>query len=118
MSSSDPPRRLQDIIENADRIARHVHGLDVATFLEDEKTMDAVERCLARISEAAIKLGPEAESLIPSISWRDVRGIGNHLRHGYDAVNPARIWQTITEDLPLLRALCADMLFELRSRER
>ena len=47
-------------------------------FLADAKTLDAVERCLARISEAAIKLGADAERLCPQIPWRDIRGIGTN----------------------------------------
>jgi len=106
VSSRDPARRFRDIVENIERIELYVHGLDRAEFTADRKTMDAVERCLARISEAAVKLGPEAERLIPELPWRDIRGIGNHLRHAYDAVSPARVWQSIREDLPLLKAAC------------
>ncbi|MCB1883258.1 MAG: hypothetical protein KDG89_04550 [Geminicoccaceae bacterium] len=36
------------------------------TFVGDEKTVDAVERCLSRISEAAVKLGAEAERRCPA----------------------------------------------------
>jgi len=53
-----PLQRLEDILENIARIERYVVGLDDEAFLIDEKTMDAVERCLHRISEAAIRLGP------------------------------------------------------------
>ncbi len=60
VSSENPRRRFQDIVENIDRIEQYVLGLDCAAFLADRKTIDAVERCLARVSEAAVKLGPEA----------------------------------------------------------
>jgi uncharacterized protein with HEPN domain len=51
--------RLQDIIENIDRIEGYVAGLELATFETDQRTVDAVERCLHRITEAVIKVGPE-----------------------------------------------------------
>jgi len=58
--------------------------------------MDAVERCLQRISEAAIRLGEEeAERLVPNQPWQDIRGIGNHLRHGYDALDSGMIWEAV-----------------------
>ena len=57
MPSDLPLERLQDIITNIDRV--HAHSKDVKAGAElDDKTRDAVERCLERISEAAKKLGP------------------------------------------------------------
>ena len=60
--------------------------MDAALFAADDKTADAVERCLARISEATVKLGEDAELLCPGPPWRDIRGLGNHLRHAYKRV--------------------------------
>jgi hypothetical protein len=42
-----------DIIENIERIERYVLGFDEEAFDRDERTRDAVERCLERICEAA-----------------------------------------------------------------
>jgi hypothetical protein len=39
--------------------------MDGTAFEKDQKTYDAVERCLERISEAAAKLGDLAASLVP-----------------------------------------------------
>jgi hypothetical protein len=60
-----PARRLEDIIENAPAMQRYVTGMDLAAFEKDQKTYDAVECCLERISEAAAKLGDLALSLVP-----------------------------------------------------
>jgi hypothetical protein len=54
-----------DIIENAQAVLRYTVGMDSKAFEEDRKTYDAVERCLERISEAAAKLGEQAEILVP-----------------------------------------------------
>jgi uncharacterized protein with HEPN domain len=53
--SDKPARRLQDIIENAQAIQRYVAGMDLSGFDKEQKTYDAGERCLERISEAAAK---------------------------------------------------------------
>ena len=55
MPSEKPARRLQDIIENPQAIQRYVAGMDLSAFEKDQKTYDAVERCLERISEARAK---------------------------------------------------------------
>ena len=72
--------------------------------------IDAVERCLARISEAAIRLGTEAQELCPTIPWHDIRGIGNRLRHSYETIVPARIWFTVSHDLVPLRDACVAVI--------
>lgn len=106
MPSDRPRQRFQDIIDNIDRIDSYIAELDLAGFRQDQKTIDAVERCLSRISEVAVKLGDLAPQLVPEMPWADIRGIGNHLRHGYDAISPDRIWLTLRSDLPGLRAAC------------
>ena len=84
MPSNKPLGRFGDIIYNIDAIGRHIGGYDEPAFTADDKTVDAVERCLARLSEAAVKLGPLAEQLEPDIPWGNIRGYGNYLRHEYD----------------------------------
>jgi uncharacterized protein with HEPN domain len=76
--------RFRDIIENIDTITRYTADMGVEQFRADPKTVDATERCLTRISEAASKLGVSAEQLAPDQPWHDIRGIGNRLRHEYD----------------------------------
>jgi uncharacterized protein with HEPN domain len=56
------------------------------------------------ISEAAMRLGDEAERLCPEQPWRDIRGLGNWLRHQYDKIDVATIWHTFENDLPSLKA--------------
>jgi RHS repeat-associated protein len=90
--SDKPARRLEDIIENAQAIQPYVAGLDLAAFEKDQKTYDAVERCLERISEAAAKLGDLAPSLVPGQPWQEIRALGNRLRHEYDAIREDRLW--------------------------
>lgn len=114
MPSDKPARRLEDIVENAQAIKRYTAGLDVLTFQQDQKTCDAVERCLERISEAAAKLGALAPVLVPGQPWQDIRGLGNRLRHEYDAIREDRLWDIVQTDLPRPCAACEDALRQLR----
>jgi uncharacterized protein with HEPN domain len=107
-------QRLADIIENADKVTRYVGGRDRNTFFADEKSLDAVERCLQRISEAAIKLAEEAERLMPDQNWKGIRGIGNPLRHEYDTIEEHLIWQAIC-GCPSLAKDCQKILNELKT---
>jgi hypothetical protein len=107
VSTSREGLHLQDIIENIDRISGYVAGLDQAAFEADDRTVDAVERCLQRLTEAVIKIGPERMAAIsPQTPVDAVLGLGNMLRHDYDQVDLSTIWRTIQGSLPALRADC------------
>jgi uncharacterized protein with HEPN domain len=114
LPSSKPVDRLREIIENCDRIARHTAGMSLAAYAADEKTIDAVERCLQRISEAAHKLGNDLDELYPDAPWKAARGIGNILRHKYDEVTDDLIWAAIKSQLPKLRAAALQEIERLR----
>jgi uncharacterized protein with HEPN domain len=92
LPSDRPARRLEDIIENIRAIQRYTAEMDEQTFAADNKTYDAVERCLERISEAAAKLGDQAIVLAPDQPWTEIRALGNRLRHEYDAIREDRLW--------------------------
>ncbi|MBS0562449.1 MAG: DUF86 domain-containing protein [Proteobacteria bacterium] len=101
------------MIENAERVARHIAGMDSAAFGKNEWARDAVERCIERICEAAHRLGARAEALMPEQPWRDIRGMGNRLRHAYDRVNADIVWNTAVLRLPSLAAAARAALDDL-----
>ena len=114
MRSRSGLRLFEDIAENIGRIRRYARGYDAARFAGDEMCQDAVEHCLLRISEAARLLGDMADRHAPSIPWRDVRGIGNHLRHEYQKVNVNLIWRVVERDLTDLSSAVETAIATLR----
>lgn len=107
----DEAERLGHIVENIDRIAKHLEGVTFEEFSRHELRVDAVERCLQRITEAAIRIGPaRMAEIAPDVPFREVRGLGNILRHDYEKLDLATIWSTVRNDLPALREACATML--------
>ncbi|WP_161539637.1 HepT-like ribonuclease domain-containing protein [Paramagnetospirillum kuznetsovii] len=102
MPSSRPLDRLGEVADNCERIQRYIGDMDFAAYAADQKTKDAVERCLQRISEAATKLGHSLDALYPEVNWKGARGIGNPLRHQYDQIHDADIWDGIVNDIPQL----------------
>jgi uncharacterized protein with HEPN domain len=113
LPSERPAQRLADIVENVEAIQRYVASMDLACFERDRKTVDAVERCLERISEAAAKLGESAAALVPDQPWQKIRALGNRLRHEYDDIPAYRLWDIVQEDLPSLQVACVAALRRL-----
>jgi uncharacterized protein with HEPN domain len=65
----EPELPLQDILKSIDSIIEFVRGMDLEAFRADPKTIAAVERKLLLISEAAVRLGGEADRLCPGLPW-------------------------------------------------
>jgi uncharacterized protein with HEPN domain len=73
-------------------IEEFTSGMNVEVFRSSPMAVAAVERKLQIISEAAVRLGDEAERRIPDQPWRDIRRIGNHLRHAYERIDLEKLW--------------------------
>jgi uncharacterized protein with HEPN domain len=116
VSSKAPAQRFEDILENILRIEEFTRGMSGTEFTEDPKTNNAVERCIERISEAARKLGVDAEEMCPAIAWAGLRAIGNILRHEYERIDIGRVWLMVEDDLPLLKIAVESALQTLRSQ--
>ena len=104
MPFREPVLSLRDILDGIDMIVQFARGMDLEAFREDPKTIAAVERKLLLISEAAMRLGEDAERLCPGLPWHNIHGIGNWLRHRYDRVDVETVWNTVVDDLPPLRS--------------
>jgi uncharacterized protein with HEPN domain len=104
--SFNPPsqRWFCDIAAAIGMIEKFTAGMDFEAFRSNSMAIAAVERKLLIISEAAIRLGAEAERCCPDQPWRDIRGIGNQLRHAYERIDLELIWAAVTDDLPSLKA--------------
>ncbi len=118
MPSRKPAQRLEDIIYNIEAIGRYTVGLDESGFIANALVIDAIERCLSRIAEAAAKLGALASQLMPDQPWHNIRGLGNRLRHDYDVINPRDLWAIVIESLPPLRTACQRALEQLNDISR
>jgi uncharacterized protein with HEPN domain len=99
----DEDDSLHDIAEAIRMIESFTSGVNFEAFCQDPKTIAAVERMLQIISEAAIRLGDRAERRCPGLPWRDIRGMGNWLRHQYEHIELPIIWKTLKTDLPPLK---------------
>jgi uncharacterized protein with HEPN domain len=113
LPSSDPIRRLRDIVRNIDLIRDDVADRSFEAFAADRILQDAVMYRLLRVSEAATKLGERIEDLVPGQPWRQIRAMGNVLRHEYDVVALDQIWLVVTRDLEPLVTACRSAIASL-----
>ncbi len=96
MPTDRPAQRIHDILENIASIEGYTGELTKETFSDNRMAVDAVERCLERIAEAARKLGHQFDSAMPEdVDLHAVRQFGSVLRHDYDTVDTSIIWNVI-----------------------
>ena len=90
------------MLEAIARIERYTAGLDVASFISDEKSSDAVVRNLEIIGEAAAHLPSDFKNSVDKIDWEKVVGLRNRIVHGYFAVDLELVWAIVSSDIPPL----------------
>ena len=105
MPTERPAQRINDILKNIASVEEYTKELSGSTFSSNRMAVDAVERCLERIAEAARKLGHQFDSAMPDdVDLHAVRQFGSVLRHDYDTVDSSTIWNVVAKELPKLKA--------------
>ncbi len=97
-------RWLRDIEYHIDLAESFVAAVRYETFKDDTLRLYAVIRCLEVISEASRRLPDDLKARHPEIPWKEMAGAGNIYRHEYEAVAAPRVWRTVRDSLPPLRA--------------
>ncbi len=116
MPFRDAQSHLRDILESINNIELFVGDMNFDAYRDDRKTRSAVERELQIITEAAIRLGDEAETLCPGQDWKGVCGMGNVLRHEYHRVDDRIVWNTVKVELPPLKEAVTPVLSSLQGK--
>ena len=78
--------------------------------MEDRAGQMIVERAIEIVSEASRHIPLEIQERHPNLPWRQIRNIGNILRHEYQRVDQTLIWKTAVYRLPELAAVCRSEL--------
>lgn len=102
MSKREPDILLDDIRTAIEKIGRYTLELDEASFLADEKTVDAVVRNLEIIGEAVKQLPADFKRQHPTIQWRQIAGLRNRIVHDYAGVDLKLVWHIVKTAIPEL----------------
>lgn len=108
------PERLYlgDILEAAQAAGRFCADMNEGEFLQDEIRQSAVLQKLIVIGEAAARLPKSFQESHPEVEWQDIIGFRNIAVHAYFAVTWEIVWNTVIQDIPLLKAKIENILNE------
>lgn len=104
--------RLHDILDNIAIIDSAVSQKTFDQFLADPILRLAIERGIEIISEATRHIPVDVTDHYPAIPWRNIKAIGNVLRHDYQRIDPDIVWKIATVQLaelaPIVRGILAE----------
>lgn len=99
MSKRDNRLLLLDMKESAEKILKYTEGMTFSTFLEDNKTIDAVVRNFEILGEASIRVNEDFKLANSQIEWKKLKGFRNRIVHEYFGIDYEIVWTIIEEDL-------------------
>jgi uncharacterized protein with HEPN domain len=103
---------LRDILRAIEKAESFVEGLEYEVFEVDDKTVFAVLKALEIVGEASKNIPLRVRQKYPEIPWREMTGMRDKLSHDYLGVDLWRVFSTVKEDLPMLRASISRILMD------
>lgn len=108
-----------DRLRHIDECIGHINEYLSQKSFEDMKAnimcFHAVVYNIMIIGEAANLLTKDFRDKHPEVPWRDIIDMRNALVHGYITTNPTLVWETYTNDLPLLQKQITHYIEELNA---
>ncbi len=93
---------ITKMISHIEKIQEYIKDLDYDSFIRNEIVIEACAFNFSQIGELSHKLEESFQQNNPSIPWKAIYGMRNKIIHDYDGINLNVVWETITEDLPVL----------------
>jgi uncharacterized protein with HEPN domain len=94
---------LEEILAAIDGIEQSVAERGIDALECDWLLQRGVERGIEIISEAVRHVPDDMLAELSDMPWREIRSIGNRIRHEYHRVSPAIIRSVLVDNLPVLR---------------
>ena len=101
---------LKDIQQNANLVIRFVSSTSREEFLKDEMRSMATAKAVENIGEAVKQISKELKERHPNVNWVGPARMRDRTTHGYWSINYNIIWDTATQEIPVLREQIAKIL--------
>ncbi len=94
---------LRHILDAIGLIEEYTSDMSENEFFSNSMARDAVVRQMEIMGEAAGNVSDDFQEKHPEVPWGKMTGIRNKFVHEYFNVNYAIVWDTVNEDLPVLK---------------
>ena len=106
---------LEKIILYCQRIADNLkrNNCDFTLFESDYMFQDACCMCVVQIGELVSQLSDTVKQQNTSIPWWVIKDTRNFYVHAYGSIDIPSVWDTLLNDIPMLKAACEQILSHL-----
>ena len=95
---------IRHILDAIFTIGQYMSGVEYEDFLGNKLKQDGIIRELEIIGEASKQLSLEFKEKYSDIPWKDIAGMRDKLIHEYFGVDLNAVWETMEDDLPILKS--------------
>lgn len=105
---------IKKIIKYCDDISNLMTRFDTdfERYKTDISFQYACNMCIIQIGELTNRISEETKSDSKHIPWQAIRGMRNLHAHDYENVDLEMVWNTLLEDIPMLRESLKKLLHD------
>lgn len=118
---------MREKIKDRERLVHILGAIDVLMVNKDKHSFQEVQedpiifygfvKHVEIIGEAVYMLTKEFRMAHPEVEWDVIEGMRHVLVHGYYKIKPIQLWNTIKNDIPVLRPFIERYYREMESLE-
>ena len=103
---------IQKIIGYCDKIEAFIKrfGPDFENYCKDEAFQLSCSACIIQIGELTTRLSEDFKENHSNITWYAIKGLRNIHAHEYEKVDLEGMWNTLTQEIPELKAQLTEIL--------
>jgi len=98
----DDPVRLHHMLDAAKEAVLFAENRTRSDLESDRMLTLSLVKCIEIIGEAAARMTKERQQELPQIPWLQIISMRNRLIHAYFEIDLDAVWDTVTEDIPVL----------------
>lgn len=98
----DDSTRLKHMRDAAQKAIQFAQSKTRNDLESDEMLALSLVKCIEILGEAASRITREKQNQFPQIPWAEIIGMRNRLVHAYFQINFDVVWDTVTQNLPVI----------------
>lgn len=104
--------RLEHMLSAIENVEEFTKDITLDDFVKSKVLFFAVVKNIEIVGEATYMLTKEYKQSHQSVPWLVIEKMRHVLVHGYYTISPEKVWETVQEDIPLLKEQIIALLNE------
>ena len=104
--------RLEHMLTAIENVEEFTENISLEEFMKSKVLFFAVVKNIEIVGEATYMLTKEYKQSHQSVPWLVIEKMRHVLVHGYYTISPEKVWETVQEDIPLLKEQIVALLNE------